>query len=161
VTTIFSIPGSRKKFKRVGRGISAGQGKTCGRGMRGQNSRSGGGTRPGFEGGQTPLYRRIPKIVSSPQKNRKKVKFGLIKLEMFKELSPDTLVTPEMLWESGVLTKQKRKYLKVVGGSELDVAGLTVHAHAFTQSAKEAIEGKNGKCVLLSRTTNKPLLADA
>lgn len=159
VTTLFPIPGSREKFKRFGRGISAGQGKTCGRGMRGQKSRSGEGrgTRPGFEGGQTPLYRRIPKIVGKPQKNSVKTEFALISLEMLNKLPSDAAVSVESLFTEGILTKQKRDLYKVVGGTELTVTGLTVHAHAFTESAKQAIEGANGKCILLSRTTNQPL----
>ena len=72
VNTIFPIPGSRQKFRRVGRGISAGQGKSCGTGQHGQNSRSGAGTRPGFEGGQTPLYRRLPKYVGKTMRGHTK-----------------------------------------------------------------------------------------
>ena len=91
VTSIFPFPGSRKKARRVGRGISAGQGASCGKGMRGQNSRKGGGTRPGFEGGQTPLYRRLPKYLK-PMRGHKKKVYELIKIEHLNSLQPNTTV---------------------------------------------------------------------
>lgn len=151
------VPGSRQKFKRVGRGISAGQGKTGGRGMRGQNSRSGGGTRPGFEGGQTPLYRRLPKIVGSPHKGHTKTIYSLIKLDYLNKIPANSEVSSDSLFEAGILTKQKHDLYKVIGGDDLSVSGLTVHAHAFTESARNAIESNNGKCILLSPTTHKPI----
>eukprot|EP00595_Chromulina_sp_UTEXLB2642_P002312 CAMPEP_0196765588 /NCGR_PEP_ID=MMETSP1095-20130614/9853_1 /TAXON_ID=96789 ORGANISM="Chromulina nebulosa, Strain UTEXLB2642" /NCGR_SAMPLE_ID=MMETSP1095 /ASSEMBLY_ACC=CAM_ASM_000446 /LENGTH=189 /DNA_ID=CAMNT_0042123883 /DNA_START=169 /DNA_END=738 /DNA_ORIENTATION=+ len=163
VNTIRAIPGSREKFKRVGRGISAGQGKTCGRGMRGQKSRSGEGkgTRPGFEGGQTPLYRRIPKIQGSPQKGHTKTEYSLIKLDMLNQLADkeNNSVDVSVLQEAGILTKQKHSLAKVVGGGELTVKGLTVKAHAFTQSAKDAIESAGGQWVVLPKTAKKEELA--
>ena len=91
VTSIFPYPGSRKKPRRVGRGISAGQGASCGKGMRGQNSRKGGGTRPGFEGGQTPLYRRLPKYLKPMRGHTKKI-YELIKIEHLNTLAPNTTV---------------------------------------------------------------------
>lgn len=161
VNTIQSVPGSRKKFLRVGRGISAGQGKTCGRGMRGQKSRSGegGGVRPGFEGGQTPLYRRLPKFVGKPMKNHKKEKFELIKLEMLNACDEGSTVDYALLMEKGVATKpnKKRKIFKVLGNGELTVKGLTVRAHAFSESAKSAIEAAGGTCVTLSKTRHIPI----
>ena len=161
VTTIAPIPGSRKKFLRVGRGISAGQGKTCGRGMRGQKSRSGegGGVRPGFEGGQTALYRRLPKFVGKPMKGHTKTRYELIKLEMLNEVAEGSIVSPAMLREAGILTKssRKQKVFKVVGNGELTVKGLTVRAHAFTESARAAIEANGGTCVLWSPTRDMPL----
>ena len=108
--TLFPIPGSRKKFLRVGRGISAGQGKTCGRGMRGQKSRSGegGGVRPGFEGGQTPLYRRLPKFVGKPMKAHTKTEYTLIKLEMLNEVPDGSTVNFDTLLEAGVAYKANK-----------------------------------------------------
>jgi len=159
--TLFPIPGSRKKFLRVGRGISAGQGKTCGRGMRGQKSRSGegGGVRPGFEGGQTPLYRRLPKFVGKPQKNSVKTVYTLIKLSMLNEVPADSEVDYDMLVEKGIATKANKgiEIQKVLGGEELTVKGLTVKAHAFTESAKAAIEANGGKCVVLSPSRHIPI----
>lgn len=157
VNTLSCIPGSRKKFKRVGRGISAGQGKTCGRGMRGQNSRSGAGTRPGFEGGQTPLYRRIPKY--GLQKGLVKTNYELISLEMLNTMAEGSTVDYAALLESGVATKANKQVgiFKVVSNGELTVKGLTVRAHAFTESAKAAIEANGGTCVVLSPTRHIPI----
>lgn len=157
VTTLSPVPGSRKKFNRVGRGISAGQGKTCGRGMRGQKSRSGEGkgVRPGFEGGQTALYRRLPKFQGGPQKGHTKTEYALIKLDMLNEVGQDgSDISSDSLFKSGILTKQKATLYKVVGGNPLTLSGLTVKAHAFTGAARAAIEGSNGKCILLSPTTH-------
>jgi len=145
----------------VGRGISAGQGKTCGRGMRGQKSRkgNGGGVRPGFEGGQTALYRRLPKFVGSPQKGHTKTEYELIKMGMLNEMPSGATVDFSMLLEKGVATKENkgRDIYKVMGGEECKVKGLTVRAHAFTNSAKEAIEAAGGKCVILSPTRHIPI----
>jgi large subunit ribosomal protein L15 len=160
-TTIAPIPGSRKKFLRVGRGIAAGQGKTCGRGMRGQKSRSGEGkgVRAGFEGGQTALYRRLPKFVGKPQKGHTKTEYELIKLEMLNQCAEGSTVDFSNLLEQGVATKANkgRKIQKVVGNGELTVKGLTVKAHAFTESAKAAIEANGGNCIILSPTRPIPL----
>eukprot|EP00607_Mallomonas_marina_P005489 CAMPEP_0182426164 /NCGR_PEP_ID=MMETSP1167-20130531/12649_1 /TAXON_ID=2988 /ORGANISM="Mallomonas Sp, Strain CCMP3275" /LENGTH=232 /DNA_ID=CAMNT_0024607409 /DNA_START=72 /DNA_END=774 /DNA_ORIENTATION=- len=157
VSTLKPIPGSRKKFLRVGRGISAGQGASCGRGMRGQNSRSGSPTRPGFEGGQMPLYRRIPKY--GLQKGLVKTKYELIKLEMLNKVPENSVVDYAMLFEKGIITKANKgtKIQKVLGDGELSVKGLTVRAHAFTASAKTAIENNGGTCVILSPTRHIPI----
>mmetsp|Transcript_28668 Transcript_28668/g.48116 ORF Transcript_28668/g.48116 Transcript_28668/m.48116 type:complete len:261 (+) Transcript_28668:150-932(+) len=154
--TIFPIPGSRKRFLRVGRGISAGQGATCGRGMRGQKSRkgNGGGVRPGFEGGQTPLYRRLPKFVGRTMRGHTKKEYELVKLSALNECAPNSEVDFASLLEQGLITKANkgRTICKVVGGEELTVSGLTVKAHAFTASAQAAIEAAGGKCIVMSPT---------
>lgn len=153
-------PGSNKRKKRKGRGDGAG-GARCGFGMRGQKSRSGRSVRPGFEGGQTPLYRRLPKFVGRPMgRGHKRVEYALIKTEFLNQCAEGTIVTFESLKEAGVMTKQKLKVFKVVGGTDVDVQGLTVQAHAFTTSAVEAIEKANGKCVLISPTTGKVIEMD-
>jgi large subunit ribosomal protein L15 len=158
-TTIFSNPGARKKFKRVGRGISAGQGKTAGRGMRGQKSRSGegGGVRPGFEGGQTPLHRRLPKFCK-PFKGHTRKEYELVKLEMLNSFADGSTVTINELLEKKVMTKANkgRKIYKVVTKGDLTAKNLTVRAHAFTESARAAIEGAGGTCVILSPTKVSP-----
>ena len=127
--------------------------------MRGQNSRSGGGTRPGFEGGQTPLYRRLPKYVGKPHKAHTKTVYTLIKLEMLNSIAEGGVADFMTLLDMGVATKvnKKRNVFKVVGNGELTVKGLTVRAHAFTQSAREAIESNGGTCVVLSPTRNIPI----
>jgi large subunit ribosomal protein L15 len=129
--------------------------------MRGQKSRkgNGGGVRPGFEGGQTALYRRLPKFVGSPQKGHTKTEYELIKMGMLNEMPSGATVDFSMLLEKGVATKENkgRDIYKVMGGEECKVKGLTVRAHAFTNSAKEAIEAAGGKCVILSPTRHIPI----
>ncbi|MEM6837397.1 MAG: 50S ribosomal protein L15 [Cyanobacteria bacterium P01_C01_bin.120] len=137
--------GSKRRKRRVGRGIAAGQGASCGFGMRGQKSRSGSGTRPGFEGGQLPLYRRIPKLKHFPVVNRKV--FTIVNVSDLAELSAQSEVTLESLLEAGILTAGKGP-LKVLGDGELTNA-LTVRAAAFTKSAREKIEAAGGTCEVL------------
>ncbi len=138
--------GSRHRKRRVGRGISAGQGASCGFGMRGQKSRSGRGTRPGFEGGQLPLYRRIPKLKHFPIVNQNN--YTIINVSQLSGLKDDSTVTLESLMESGIVTSNDGP-LKVLGNGSVD-AKLTVVASAFTASAKEKIEAAGGKCETLS-----------
>lgn len=154
-------PGSKHRKKRKGRGHGAGQGGSCGFGMRGQKSRSGRPSRPGFEGGQTPLYRRIPKFTGRPTgPGHTKTEYSLMKIEFLNGVEENSIVTAESLKEAGIMTKQKRKLVKVTGGAELSTKGLTVKAHAFTSSAVEAIEGAGGKCVLVSPTTGADIVMD-
>jgi large subunit ribosomal protein L15 len=134
--------GSTKRGRRVGRGIAAGQGASCGFGMRGQKSRSGRPTRPGFEGGQTPLYRRLPKLKGFPLVNFKH--FTIINLDDLEGLAAKTEVNLSSLLDAGILTQDDGP-LKVLGGGEVKVA-LTVKAAAFTKSAKAAIIAAGGTC---------------
>ncbi len=134
--------GSTQRGRRVGRGIAAGQGASCGFGMRGQKSRSGRPTRPGFEGGQTPLYRRLPKLKGFPLVNFKH--FTIINLDDLEGLAANTEVNLSSLLDAGILTQDDGP-LKVLGGGEVKVA-LTVKAAAFTKSAKAAIEAAGGTC---------------
>ncbi|MCY7406841.1 MAG: 50S ribosomal protein L15 [Alkalinema sp. CAN_BIN05] len=134
--------GSTKRGRRVGRGIAAGQGASCGFGMRGQKSRSGRPTRPGFEGGQTPLYRRLPKLKGFTIVNHKE--FTIINLDDLEGLAATSEVTLASLLEAGILT-QNDGPLKVLGGGELKIA-LTVKAAAFTKSAKASIIAAGGTC---------------
>lgn len=168
-STIRAIPGSRKARKRVGRGTAAGQGGSCGKGMRGQNSRKGGSVRAGFEGGQIPLYRRLPKYVGKPMKGHTKTTYELIKLSMLNDVSDNETVDFKSLVEKGITTKENKGRgravggrkrqgpYKVLGGDDLTTSGLTVRAHAFSESAKAAIEGKGGKCIVLSPTRQIPI----
>ncbi len=132
--------GSKHRRRRVGRGIAAGQGASCGFGMRGQKSRSGRSTRPGFEGGQLPLYRRIPKLKHFPLVNQKV--YTIINLKNLANLPAKTEVSLESLLEVGILTASDGP-LKVLGDGDLTIA-LTVKAAAFTQSAKTKIEAAGG-----------------
>ncbi|MGK7947160.1 MAG: 50S ribosomal protein L15 [Microcystaceae cyanobacterium] len=132
--------GSKKRRRRVGRGIAAGQGASCGFGMRGQKSRSGTGTKAGFEGGQMPLYRRVPKLKHFTLINQKH--YTIINVGQLSELAANTEVTLESLMEAGIITSNDGP-LKVLGDGELNVA-LTVKAAAFTASAKEKITQAGG-----------------
>jgi len=154
-----AAPGSAKGKTRKGRGIAAGQGKTCGFGERGQKSRSGRSVRPGFEGGQIPLYRRLPKFVGRPMgMSHSKTEYGIIKLNVLNGAAEGSTVDYSTLMDQRLVSKSKYSLKKVVGGAEpLTVKGLTVKAHAFTESARKAIEDNSGTCVVLSPTTNAPL----
>lgn len=138
-------PGSTKTRKRVGRGNASGLGKTSGRGHKGQNARSGGGVRPGFEGGQTPLYRRLPKrgFTNAPfKKDLEEV--NVSKLNKFEA---GTVVTPEMLVEAKII-KNVKDGVKILGQGDISVA-LTVQAHGFSASAIEKIQAAGGKAEVI------------
>ncbi len=132
--------GSRTSRKRLGRGIGSGLGKTSGRGHKGQWARSGGGVRPGFEGGQTPLFRRLPKRGFSNYPFKKE--WSIVNLAQLDILAPGTEVTPDLLCELG-LVKQVKDGVKILGNGDLSVA-LNVKAHAFSASAKEKIVAAGG-----------------
>ena len=142
LNSLKSNTGSRKKKLRKGRGIAAGQGASCGFGMRGQKSRSGRPTRPGFEGGQMPLYRRVPKLKHFEIINQKK--FSVINLEKLNNFNDDELVNLDSLVKKGLLFKPKFP-LKILGNGNIKVK-LKVEAHSFTKSAKEKIEAAGGSC---------------
>ena len=131
--------GSRKVRNRVGRGIGSGNGKTAGRGTKGQNSRSGGGVRPGFEGGQNPLFRRLPKR-GFTNINRKE--YAIVNLDALNRFEDGAEVTPALLLEIGVVSNEKAG-IKILGHGTLSTK-LTVKAHKFSASAKEAIENAGG-----------------
>lgn len=132
--------GSRKKRNRVGRGMASGNGKTSGRGHKGQKARSGGGVRPGFEGGQMPLFQRLPKR-GFTNINRKD--YSIVNLEKLNQFDEGTEVTPELLVESGVISKVNTG-VKILGNGTVEKK-LTVKAHKFSASAKEAIEKAGGQ----------------
>jgi large subunit ribosomal protein L15 len=132
--------GSRKERKRLGRGIGSGQGKTSGKGHKGQNARSGGGVRLGFEGGQTPLFRRLPKR-GFTNINRKE--YAVVNLDVLNRFEEGTEVTPELLIESGVVSNE-RAGIKILAKGNVEKK-LTVKAHKFSSAAKEAIEAVGGK----------------
>jgi len=156
-----SAPGARKRKNRKGRGISAGQGASCGFGMRGQKSRSGRPTRPGFEGGQQPLYRRLPKFVGKPMgPGHSKTVYNLIKLDELNSAAPGDVVSFDSLFEKKITTKSKHGIHKVVVGyEEYTAKDIVVQAHAFTATAREAIEKNGGTCQLLKRTTGEVIEA--
>ena len=143
--------GSKKRRRRIGRGIAAGQGASGGFGMRGQKSRSGRGTRPGFEGGQMPLYRRLPKLKHFTVINRKQ--YTTINVSKLASLPANTEVTLDSLMESGIITANQG-LLKILGDGELNVA-LNVKAAAFTGSARSKIEAAGGSCEVVTARAHK------
>lgn len=136
--------GSRKKGFRVGRGIGSGNGKTAGKGTKGQNSRSGGGVRLGFEGGQNPLYRRLPK---RGFKNISRVDYAVVNVEMLNRFEEGTKVTPALLKEVGLVRKEYDG-VKILGNGKLNVK-LAVSAHKFSKTAEEAIKNAGGSTEVL------------
>ena len=132
--------GSQHRRRRLGRGIAAGQGASGGFGMRGQKSRSGRPTRPGFEGGQIPLYRRVPKLKHFTIVNPKH--FTIVNLDQLSDLPSGTEVTLDSLMDAGIIT-QNDGVLRVLGRGEVNVA-LTIRAHSITASAKTKIEAAGG-----------------
>jgi large subunit ribosomal protein L15 len=138
--------GSKKRGRRLGRGIAAGQGASGGKGMRGQKARSGSSTRPGFEGGQMPLYRRLPKLKHFPLVNPKE--YTIINVSKLATLADGTEVTLVSLLDAKILTANNGP-LKILGDGELNIA-LNVKAAAFTASAKNKIEAAGGTCEIVS-----------
>lgn len=138
-------PGQKKRRKRVGRGIAAGQGKTAGRGTKGQGARSGGGKGPYFEGGQLPLVRRLP--FKRGFTNIWRVEYAEVNLERLDRFAEGAEVSPEMLAEAGII-KSVRKPVVILGRGELDKQ-LLVKAHRFSASARQKIEAAGGTVEVL------------
>lgn len=137
--------GSRRKPKVVGRGRGSGHGKTSCRGNNGQGQRAGASIRPGFEGGQTPLYRRLPKFQTNERPNKRF--WTIVNLADLEILSGHKLITPELLLEKGVVNDLSDG-LRVLGDGEIKFQA-TVKAHYFSKSAKEKIEAAGGKCDII------------
>ena len=137
--------GSVRSTKRLGRGTGSGLGKTSGKGHKGQLARSGGGTRPGFEGGQMPLIRKIPK---RGFKNPFRKEYTTVNVSAFEVFDNGTEVTAELLRDKGIIGKVEAYGLKVLGNGEL-TKNVTVKANKFTQSAVEKIEKAGGKVEVL------------
>ena len=133
--------GARTAQKRLGRGIGSGLGKTSGKGHKGQWARSGGGVRPGFEGGQMPLSRRLPKTGFD---NRYKKAYSIVNLDALNAFNDGDVVNIDSLLEKGVLSKKEHYGLKVLGNGEL-TKKVTVQAKKFSKSAAEKIEKAGGK----------------
>ena len=140
-----AVPGAKKAPKRKGRGTATGQGKTAGRGLNGQNSRSGGGTRPGFEGGQMPLYRRIPKRGFT---NIWRTEYSILNVDDLNRFEAGAVITPDMLKEAGLVKQMKNGGIKILGNGELE-KNITIQAHKFSKSAIEKIESAGGKAEVI------------
>jgi large subunit ribosomal protein L15 len=137
-------PGSTREKKRLGRGIGSGLGKTSGKGHKGAKARSGGGKAPGFEGGQMPLTRRVPK---SGFTNIFRKEYAIVKVESLERFEAGARVTVDMLKEAG-LVKKTLDGVKILGNGELTKA-LTVEANKFTAQAREKIEKAGGKAEVI------------
>lgn len=137
-------PGSKKKKKRIGRGQGSGHGGTAGRGHKGQRSRSGSKIYPWFEGGQMPLQRRVPKRGFT---NIFKKEYQIINLRDLEKLKEAENITPETLYENGLI-KKKRVPVKILGSGDITTKA-EISAHAFSASAKEKIEKAGGKAVVI------------
>lgn len=138
-------PGSVTKAWRKGRGTGSGNGKTAGKGHKGQNARSGGGVRPGFEGGQIPLYRKLPKRGFNNRFAKEYVQINVSALNRFED---GAAVDLEALINAGVTSSTAKDGLKILGNGEI-TKKLTVSAKAFTATAKEKIEAAGGKCEVI------------
>ena len=137
-------PGANKSTKRVGRGPGSGHGKTSTRGHKGQKSRSGGGVRPGFEGGQMPLQRRLPKRGFT---NIFKKEYAIVNIQDLNIFDDGTEVTIELLQEAGMV-KGVKDGVKILGNGELEKQ-LTVKAHRFSKQAEEKISARGGKAEVI------------
>ncbi len=140
-------PGSTKKRKRIGRGPGSGHGKTAGKGHKGQKARSGGGVRPGFEGGQMPLFRRLPKRGFVPYGG--KTEFAIVNLkDVVARFAAGSVVDPDSLLQARLIKKADRGGVKILG--EGDVAhALTVRAHKISESARRKVEAAGGRVEVL------------
>jgi len=139
-----AVPGATRAPKRKGRGTGTGNGTTAGRGMNGQKSRSGGGVRPGFEGGQMPLYRRIPKRGFT---NIWGTEYTVLNVEDLNRFEAGTVVTEELLKEAG-LVKQVKDGVKILGNGTIE-KNLTVQVSKFSKTAVEKIEAAGGKAEVI------------
>jgi large subunit ribosomal protein L15 len=150
-------PGSRKPSRRVGRGHGSGRGKTAGRGTKGQKSRAGGNLPAWFEGGQTPLHVRTPKLHGF--RNRGRVEYTPINLAKLAEVEKGTLVTPDVLAHDGLIADTKRP-VKILGVGDAP-AGVTIHAHAFSRSALDKLTAAGSATQRLAWPGNEPIDEDA
>jgi large subunit ribosomal protein L15 len=148
--------GSHKPSRRVGRGHGSGRGKTAGRGTKGQKSRAGASIPAWFEGGQTPLHVRTPKLHGF--KNRFRVEYAAVNLSSLSEVPAGTLVTPDVLRHDGLLrsSKTKAQPVKILGSGDAP-KGVTIHAHAFTRSALEKLEAAGSTAQRISWPDGLPI----
>ena len=148
--------GSHQPPRRLGRGHGSGRGKTAGRGTKGQKSRAGGGIPAWFEGGQTPLHVRTPKLHGF--KNRFRVEYAALNVGRLAEAAAGTLITPDVLRHDALLRDQKTKPMpvKILGGGEAP-HGVTIHAHAFTRSARAKLAAAGSTAQLIGWPDGEPL----
>ncbi len=145
IDTLSPAPGSTTSPKRLGRGIGSGLGKTSGKGHKGQWARSGGGVRPGFEGGTMPLTRRLPKRGFY---NKFEKTYAVVNLSMLEKFDNGAEITPELLLDMGLVNNKNNVGVKVLADGQL-TKSLTVYAHKFSAKAKQAIESAGGKAEVI------------
>lgn len=145
ITDLVPAVGAKRKEKRIGRGPGSGHGKTSTKGHKGQAARSGGTKAPGFEGGQQPLIRRVPKVGF---KNIHRKEYTVVNLNRLERFEADTVVNPQLLVQAGII-KRTDQLIKILGDGEL-TKPLIISAHKFSQEAKKKIEGSKGRAELLS-----------
>lgn len=138
-------PGAKKGPKRVGRGPGSGHGKTAGKGHKGQKARSGGGKGAGFEGGQMPLFRRVPKRGFTPRERRA---YAVVNLDSLESFAAGSVVDPDRLAEAGLIKKAERGRVKLLGDGELGRV-LSVKVHAISAAAKQKVEAAGGTVEVL------------
>jgi len=143
-------PGATHRRKRIGRGPGSGRGKTAGKGAKGQGARSGGVKGAGFEGGQMPLYRRLPKRGFLPHGGHDE--YAIVNLKSLGSFGANAVVDPEGLVKAGLIKNGERGRVKILGGGEVEHA-LTVRVHAVSESAKTKIEAKGGRVEVLGGRT--------
>ena len=143
LSNLHPAPGSTRPIKRVGRGTGSGHGKTAGRGHKGKGARSGGNVKPGYEGGQMPLQRRLPKRGFNPIA---RTTYEIVNVGRLAIFEAGSTVGPDELRASGLV--RQRRAIKVLGEGSLD-RGLTVHANAFSEKARTAIEAAGGRAVVI------------
>ena len=146
-----SAKGSRRRRKEVGRGTGSGHGKTSCRGNNGQGQRSGKGGKTGFEGGQTPIYRRLPKFQTNERPNKRQ--WVIVNLSDLEILSSHKEITPEILLKEGVVDKINDG-VRVLGGGKINFQ-VSIKAHHFSKQAKEKIEASGGKCIVIENLQSK------
>jgi large subunit ribosomal protein L15 len=146
-------PGARKRSKRVGRGPSSGHGKTSTRGHKGHKARSGGGKAGGFEGGQMPLYRRLPKRGFLPPGG--KPEYAIVNLKALAGFGAGSVIDPEGLIQAGLIKPARRDRVKVLGEGDVSHA-LTLRVHAVSAAARAKIEGRGGQVELITPAVGAP-----
>jgi len=153
-------PGSRRSVRRLGRGHGSGRGKTAGRGTKGQKARAGGTIPAWFEGGQTPIHIRTPKLHGFT--NRFRVAYAVVNLARLTDVAPGTLITPDVLGHDGLIRDQKTRPMpvKILGGGDAPKR-VTIHAHAFTRAALAKLEAAGSTAQLISWPDGAPVEASA
>ncbi len=152
LATLKPAPGARRRKKRVGRGIASGHGKTSGRGHKGKGSRTGGNTPPGYEGGQMPLQRRVPKrgFRRLPRNARRRAEMAIVNLDKLNRFasSNEREITPDVLARAGLVPAGSK--VKILGNGELNVP-LRISAHAFSESARQKVLAAGGSVTVLAQ----------